>query len=112
KDVAMELISESKNGEKPDETVFIDSQGAFEYEVETHVATFHDQVRVKRPTGKGQADSLDCDLLTLIFEPEEGLPGEARTDAPGESDVAGIKGPAAPGRKLAFRRLRAEGRQV
>jgi lipopolysaccharide export system protein LptA len=114
KDVAMELVSASKTEEKPDETVFVDSQGAFEYEVEAHVATFHDKVRVKRPTEKGQADSLDCELLTLVFEPEEGAPGDTASGAPGDNHEPSNPGAAAPGKKLAFRRLRAEGqgRQV
>jgi hypothetical protein len=112
KDVAMELVSESKTADKTDEIVFIDSQGPFEYEVEAHVATFRDKVRVKRPTEKGQADSLDCDLLTLIFEPEEGPPRETASAGSGGNDEPSTRGAAATGKKLAFRRLRAEGRQV
>jgi hypothetical protein len=112
KDVAMELVSESETAEKPDNTVFIDSQGPFEYEVEAHVATFHDRVRVKRPTERGQVDSLDCDLLTLIFEPEEGAPAASTIEARGENGGAAAGSAPASGRKLAFRRLRAEGRNV
>ncbi|MGE5193822.1 MAG: hypothetical protein ACM3U2_15100 [Deltaproteobacteria bacterium] len=123
KDVEMELVSDSNppagRGEpptahaaKPDATVFINSDGNFEYDVEGHVATFRKNVRVKRPTGGGESDRLNCETLTLIFEPPE--------PAPGEAPPAAAAPPAPPkegfgvGKDLEFRRLRAEGqgRQV
>ncbi len=79
KDVQMKLVSETKSPDKPaeDEPVFIDSEGSFNYDVEAHLATFEKNVRVKRPTGKGQSDRLNCDLLTLIFEPKTPIAGAA-----------------------------------
>lgn len=49
--------------------VRVRSKGGFEFGVQTHVATFEEDVRVFRPTQPGQFDVLLCDLLTLIFEP-------------------------------------------
>jgi lipopolysaccharide export system protein LptA len=122
KDVEMELVSEGKAATdaaspgvaapagQPDSTVFINSEGNFEYDVEGHVATFRKNVRVKRPTGGGESDQLKCETLTLIFEPPEPAPGEV-------SNGAGDPPPAKPegfgvGKDLEFRRLRAEGPQV
>ena len=122
KNVAMELVSESKadgapeipvasKSGKSDATVFINSEGNFEYDVEGHVATFRKNVRVKRPTGGGESDQLKCELLTLVFEPvqpavAEGPPVAAAAASPPADGMSDI------GKKLEFRRLRAEGPQV
>lgn len=50
--------------------------GMFEFDVEANVATFHDNVRVHRPTGSDPTrasenfDSLQCDTLALMLEPK------------------------------------------
>jgi hypothetical protein len=51
-------------------------RGMFEFDVEANVATFHDNVRVHRPTGTDKTratesfDSLQCDQLALMLEPK------------------------------------------
>ncbi len=107
KDVVMDLASPDKPGQPPGEKVQITSAGAFEYSVESHVAVFHDNVQVTRPTGPDQADTLRrCDVLTMVFEPV--APGAPTQAAPA---------PAAPGAgkmgdNVAFRRMRAEGKNM
>lgn len=108
KKVAMELAAKAKSADKPDETVFVDCEGSFEYDVESNVATFHKNVLVNRPTGGGQSDRLkNCELLTLVFERMEKPPAEDadREEKPVPTD----DGFGAPGGNLEFRRLRAEG---
>ena len=116
KDVEMRLVSESKTPDKSaeDANVFVNSDGSFNFDVEAHLATFEKNVRVKRPTGKGQTDRLNCDLLTLFFEPKPPIAGH-------DPGAGGTAGPAQNGDpvpktesessfgNLEFRRLRAEG---
>jgi len=105
KKVELELVSDPKSLGKADNTVFVDCEGNFEFDVEAHVGTFQRNVRVKRPTGDGMADKLACDLLTLIFEPAaKPAPGAA---PPAATATAGGEDPGFG--NLEFRRLRAEG---
>jgi len=108
KDVKMTLVSAAKSGDKPAETVFVDSQGSFEFDVVAHVATYQKDVVVNRPTGKGQSDRLTCEELTLVFEPEEAVrdehvAGATETPHAADGEVGSVGG------NLSFRRLRAEG---
>lgn len=108
KDVQMKLIPGGKSQDQSDDWVFVNSVGSFEYDVEAHVAMFQKKVRVERPTGKNESDRLNCEVLTLIFEPEEQSDGEgaaaqAENAAPSRDAFDGGSG------NLAFRRLRAEG---
>lgn len=109
KEVHMELVSRTSSGVKADDTVFVDSQGNFEYQVEAHVAIFQKNVRVNRPTGGGKSDRLNCELLTLIFEPEESPAVQSAGTAEARPTPAGENGFDTVGGNLAFRRLRAEG---
>lgn len=110
KDVQMDLVPGAAPRDEPVETVRVTSQGSFEYDVEAHVATFQKVVHVERPTGPGQSDRLNCDVLTLIFEPEEAAGGEQpAVAAEPKPSQEGFDGGA---RKLAFRRLRAEGATI
>lgn len=110
KDVAMELVSESKDGRRPPENVFVNSAGSFEFNIETHVAAFHKTVRVSRPTGNNQFDKLNCETLTLVFEPEKKSgPSEQNPDAKQTPPVEDKSFTGSLGGNLAFRRLRAEG---
>jgi lipopolysaccharide export system protein LptA len=119
KDVEMRLVSESKSPEKPaeDEIVFVNSEGNFNFDVEAHLATFEKNVRVKRPTGKGQIDRLNCDLLTLFFEPKPSIaPATSGADGAGKPVQAAAAAPKTEADSgfgnLEFRRLRAEGQVV
>lgn len=111
KDVVMNLVSEPKDKGAPRETVHVTSAGAFEFGVESHVATFHKTVRVVRPTGNDQFDKLNCEQLTLVFEPEP--PAEAQADVaaatPAPPKPPDAASPFGGDVKLQFRRLRAEG---
>lgn len=63
--------SKSKSKPKPPTIVKVRSAGSFEYVVATNVATFEDEVRVYQPTEPGKFNSLQSDLMTLYFEPNE-----------------------------------------
>ncbi|HEY2249623.1 MAG TPA: hypothetical protein VGH74_01135, partial [Planctomycetaceae bacterium] len=118
KEVEMRLVSEPKPPEKhngpksneakpaEDDVVFVNSEGSFNFDVEAHLATFENEVRVKRPTGKGQTDRLNCDLLTLFFEPKGATP--PASPAAGGPPPAIAEADSNFG-NLEFRRLRAEG---
>ncbi|MGQ0635246.1 MAG: hypothetical protein ACT4QC_11595 [Planctomycetaceae bacterium] len=107
KDVEMHLVSETKGASRPAERVRVTCAGSFEYGVETHVAVFQKQVRVVRPTGNNQSDTLEnCDLLTLMFEPNEAPQADA---APRAAERPRDGDPLAMNLDLKFRRLRAEG---
>ena len=115
KDVQMILVSESKSPGKPaeQEKVFVDSDGSFNYDVDARLASFEKNVRVNRPTGKGQSDRLNCHLLTLFFETKAAIAGaaaaEARQETPPKSDAAPPSENDSKFGNLDFRRLRAEG---
>ncbi|MCA9115704.1 MAG: hypothetical protein KDA79_11515, partial [Planctomycetaceae bacterium] len=124
---APEPAADAQPAESKRETINIRSAGPFEFVIETNIATFEDDVRVYRPTGPDQYDSLECGLLTLQFEsvPESpGTPPAAPSTAPGsgpEAAVAGGPENAAAATEsdfrgvdenLTFRRMRAEGPQV
>jgi hypothetical protein len=107
----MELVPSPKNLNQKDsggpipkhaEKTIVRSAGNFEYALDTNVATFQNRVRVEHPTEPGKLDTIDCDLLTLVFEEE---PRAASDGVAPEQDAVG--GPNA--QKLQFRRMSAEG---
>ncbi len=109
--VSMDLVFKGRKQEKKPVLVRIRSAGGFQYVVETNIATFEDNVRVFRPTDAVYFDSLQCDLLTLVFEPKEGPPQTAGHDsvaASGDERFSGL----GDDLNLTFRRLRAEGKRV
>jgi hypothetical protein len=107
KAVDMTLMPASSTPEKPGEPVFVDCQGAFEYEVLNHIAKFEKQVHVRQPTGRGQEDRLNCETLTLVFEREETAQrAGAPPAAPPQADQNAFDS------KLKFRRLLAVGPEV
>ncbi len=108
KDVKMKLVSQSKTGDRPDEFVYVDSRGSFDFNVVAHVATYQTDVRVRHPTGNDQIDRLTCEELTLIFEPEEPS-GAGNAKPPADGPPVREESPGAVGGNLTFRRLRAEG---
>ena len=107
KDVVMDLVGQERKDGRPADTVHVTSAGRFEYSVETNVASFHDDVRVAHPTGNEQYDRLNCQLLTLIFEPAKPAEGEQPAAPPSEGTTT--SSPLGNNAKLEFRRLRAEG---
>lgn len=116
--------------------VTVQSAGSFEYVLETHIATFQNDVQVRRPTDPGLFDSLRCHLLTLFFEEDkttldERAETQLATTEPATTELATTDNvPANTGDqtdeardatpdkykldvgKLRFSRLRAEGRNV
>lgn len=93
----------SKSKKKP-VLVKVQCDGNFNFGVQTNVATFEDDVSVFRPTEPNKFDVLKCDLLTLIFEPDEKKPPPK--PQPGDEDqFQGMNG------KLTFRRMRAKVRR-
>src|SRR5262249_38657604 len=56
KDVVMDLVPNSKEGEAPRAPAHVTSAGSFEYSVESHVAAFRRNVSVAQPTEGGQVD--------------------------------------------------------
>lgn len=110
KDVEMHLVSRPAKDGAPGETVNVASAGKFEFGVESHVASFQNQVRVVRPTGNDQFDTLSCELLTLVFEPEDPEKPEENEENPAADEAGQDSGKSPDGDlKLKFRRLRAEG---
>lgn len=103
---------------EPDEAVRVQvrSAGSFEFFVDTNLATFSKDVRVYRPTGQEQYDSLQCDLLTLVFQPLDAPEtetanangAEQASDALSEKDTE-FRGVDA---NLTFQRMRAQGQRV
>jgi hypothetical protein len=101
--VAMRLVPHGSRAGRREEVVTVTSDGSFEYELESHVASFRKNVRVARPTGMGQHDRLDCQTLTLVFEPEDEVESQAAPDRGATADRIGRAG------NLRFRRLLASG---
>lgn len=108
KAVEMQLVPGATPSDTTGHPVDIDCQGAFEYEVDNHIASFKKNVHVRQPTGNGQMDRLNCETLTLVFERDDGgtptgAPADPTRQAAGQNsfDV-----------KVKFRRLLAEGPEV
>ena len=81
--------------------VSVQAKGPLRFNLKTNIAVFRRAVHVEHPTAAGQADTLDCDRLEIVFvrQGPPGSPDENRADAQ------------APG-GLALQRLRATGKRV
>jgi hypothetical protein len=87
RNVVMDLVFERRkagSGKRKAEAgkptlVNIRSDGAFEFQVQSNVGEFEDNVRVTRPTKPGLKDMLFCDRLTLVFEPDESKKQRAKS---------------------------------
>ena len=101
RNVHMNLLMDAEANKEPTK-VNIRSDGAFNFDLDTNIATFEQNVRVRRPTTLAQQDSLDCRLLRIVFEeePETSEPQTAASDEPEFQTIS-------PG--LEFRRLLAQG---
>ena len=71
----------------------ITCQKSFHFDIEKHVAAFHDQVDVLRLNADGPADQLNCDLLTVFFEPHGAQPTapQATPPAGAEDQLSGLQ---------------------
>ncbi len=86
--VVLRLLAEEKGRPTP---VTVQCDGGFVYEVAKQQATFEDQVRVRRQTAPNQFDSLECDLLTLLFEPVAQTQPELGASKPPGSEVQTVE---------------------
>lgn len=107
RDVVMDLQSEQKENRRPADKVRITCAGNFDFNVETHVASFHKEVRVTHPTENRQFDRLNSDVLTIVFEPERPPQSVAASDVVDPKPEGSLTKSINP--ELGFRRLRAEG---
>jgi hypothetical protein len=115
RDVRMNLVSEPNEEEvaegKEPTHVTVESDGSFDFFTETNIAIFEKNVRVNRPTSETLSDSLECEKLTLVFEPE---PEKDAATPPADTPEPAQK----PDRfgmvedNLTFQRMRAEGPDV
>lgn len=124
KNVSMdfELVEREADGTpRPDETVQVSIQcrESFDYVVETHLATYTGDVRVRRPTSPRFFDRLTCDQLTIQFRPAETTGNQPSTEAQLLTANQPIQLPDQPPapteaneEDLEFDRLRAVGRRV
>ena len=58
-----------EGSERADSPMNITCQGVFQFEMQTHAASFHEHVDVVWPHGPGEADQLNCKVLTVVFDP-------------------------------------------
>ena len=63
--VSMVLVMDEDSDPVP---VDVNCEGGFEYDLGAHIARFEKNVRVRRPTGEKEFDTLQCPLMTLLFE--------------------------------------------
>lgn len=102
RDVELHLLQNSDKPGQPPERVQVNSDGPFQFDLETHIATFEDEVRIVRRAVGNEHDTLHCDLLTLIFEPETGE-GKESAAKPASPKLVG---------DLKFSRMQADGKLV
>src|SRR4029077_19631573 len=60
----------------------ISCQGMFQFDMQNYGASFHQEVNVLRPTLVGEADQLNCEILTVLFDPRAPKPAVAPGAAP------------------------------
>ena len=99
----------AKRGQ-PQPPVNIRSDGPFQFDLVSNIATFRDGVDLTRPspTGMGPDDRLrNCDLLTIFFQPRENKPGDAKKDTSAGQNAQKTGMPA-----LEVRRFEAKGNPV
>lgn len=91
---------QGRPGQSGANEVRVRSRGMFEFDVEANVATFHDNVRVYRPTGADSSagaekyDSLQCDQLALMLEPKHVV--DALAKAASETKTESFEGQHVP----------------
>lgn len=115
--------------DKQPTVVKVRSAGRFDFNVESNIATFRDDVRVYHPTAPDEYNSLQASLLTLFFQPAEddksvGKPADGAQVVSVDSSTAdptGATNPTTPAEeerfqsvssKLEFHRMEAKGPQV
>jgi hypothetical protein len=73
--------------DQPGPPLEITCQGKFEFQMQSYSASFHDRVDVLQPNLLGEADQLNCELLTVVFDPHASKPPGAQASAAARSDA-------------------------
>jgi hypothetical protein len=71
---------------QPEPPIQITCQKSFRYDMQRHAASFYDQVDVLRLNPIGPADQLNCDVLTVFFEPHGAKPAAVDRAVPAGSE--------------------------
>ncbi len=100
--VEMHLRPQSEKPGRPPERVQINSDGAFEFDLESNIVTFKDQVRVVRRSPEGN-DNLDADVLKIVFTSAKSAKESDTAESEQKQKIAG---------NLEFSRLLAQGQRV
>ena len=93
--VSASLGPGSSNSNQPQSPIDIRSEGPFQFDLVSNVATFHDGVTVlsPNPTGTGPVDQLrNCDLLSVFFERREAKTDKTKSNDAKSVDVKSAKG--------------------
>ncbi|QDT36681.1 hypothetical protein [Stratiformator vulcanicus] len=72
-----EATDESSGGDESDKPIRVVSDGPFEFDPATNVASFSENVRVYRPVDDGAPDTLHCNTLTIELSPKDDESEEA-----------------------------------
>jgi hypothetical protein len=89
RDVKMQLATSAatRPGAPPaqqpaDPPLDVTCQGMFQFDMQNYGASFHQEVNVLRPNLVGEADQLNCEVLTVLFDPRAPKPAVAPGAAP------------------------------
>ena len=89
RDVKMQLATSAaaRPGAPPaqqpaDPPLDVTCQGMFQFDMQNYGASFHQEVNVLRPNLVGEADQLNCEILTVLFDPRAPKPAVAPGAAP------------------------------
>lgn len=107
----VQLILVPEEGGPQAEEITINCERTLDYDTNLRTATFEKNVVVSRPTGSNQTDTLHCDKLIVVFEPESDSGDPNHSHDPPES--GGESAPFAGfDSRLKFSRLLARGSRV
>ncbi len=73
----------ASSADEPQPPVEISCTGPFHFDLVQYVATFEDKVDVLRLNPNGPSDQMNCELLSIYFQPK---PEEGETSPPSERD--------------------------
>lgn len=89
RDVKMQLATSAQarsgapSAQQPvDPPLDVTCQGMFQFDMQNYGASFHQEVNVLRPNLVGEADQLNCEVLTVLFDPRAPKPAVAPGAAP------------------------------
>jgi hypothetical protein len=114
RNVDMVLRRETRQASGPAqvENAHVTSAGSFEFNLETLVASFQDQVHVERLTEVGSPDHITCDLLRIVFEQAIAAVAGTAIQPVNQPPAPRVDAMAPDLGSLVFRRMWAEGKEV